>query len=221
MADEKHLAPAIERRLVKDEPGKKVGQLRLWWGWGDENGRFNAHFFVETVEEAKDIIKRLAAEQVNDDTIDFNVHGLEEWQDFGEGLQWYDWTSPEGDSIDEVMENEIDPDGPLELPELVYAKKPSWDFYWTYHLDITDMMGLAEKKDPREFDLAIASRLAVFIHDHPELENDVELNWLMTKFFVLGASKKMNEYELLDRSNAVLDRLFDWADEGKRCWIGS
>lgn len=221
MPEDIKYAPDVERRLVKDVPGTKIGQLRLSWTWADDNGRFTVHFDVKDVDEAKNLVKRLAAEQVNDDSIEFNVHGLDEWRDFGEGMQWYDFNDDHGDTLDELMENEIDPDGPLIPPPVKYRPRGPHFGEWRYTMNVRELKELYDEDDEREFDLAMASKLQAFIAEHPELKNDITLNWLVAKFFALGSSEGMNPYELSERSMDVLTRLYRWADDDKRCWINS
>jgi hypothetical protein len=216
MAEEVKYAPDVERRLVKDEPGKKDGQLRLVWVWGDEDGRFAAHFDVKDIEEATNLVKRLAAEQVNDDTIDFNMHGLEVW----EMREWTEWYSPDGDSLDELMENEIDPDGPLDAPPVEYIKTgPAIWGNWKYRLDLSTLAMFRELDNPKKYMTEVAKSLMLFMHQHKELRNDIELNWLIVKFFVLGDTTGMNQYEYDDRCEQVHQRLYAWADKDKLCWI--
>jgi hypothetical protein len=108
--------------VIAPPDGTKIGQLRVWWSYGDAAGRHMDYYSVEDLKEAKKLLKKLADKQVNDASIDFNSGGLEVWEermDFKDnGLgprvkvtiqEWTEWMDDDGNDIDAIMENEETP----------------------------------------------------------------------------------------------------------------
>ena len=105
--------------VIAPPDGKKVGELRVWWTYGDAAGHHMDYYSVADLGEAKKLLNKLADKQVSDKSINFNSGGLEVWeerQDFipkGLGqrekvtiLEWTEWMNEDGESIDDLMEKE-------------------------------------------------------------------------------------------------------------------
>lgn len=74
--------------------------FRVWWNTdGDE-----FEFFVDTIDEAKIVLKTLTRRDLQDDTIGYNAGGLEERNH--EADEWNEWYDDDGRDITEVMNDE-------------------------------------------------------------------------------------------------------------------
>ncbi len=72
-------------------------KLRVWWC---SNG-YTTYYYIDEIENAQLIIDILAIREVEDKNIDFNVNGVEIF----ENNEWCDWYSEEGLAYDEYMED--------------------------------------------------------------------------------------------------------------------
>lgn len=86
-------------------------KLRVWAKYQYKNVEIVNQFYpVDTVEEAKDIINRLANEQVNDNHIIWNMFGLECYEtdlyNDSIGGEWMEYQNDKGYNIDEIMDEE-------------------------------------------------------------------------------------------------------------------
>lgn len=79
------------------------GSLRVWH---IQNMLSETQYHpVESVDEAKVLLRKLIASDLANKSIQDNAFGLEEFEDFGEGLEWCEWYgSDEWDNALDIME---------------------------------------------------------------------------------------------------------------------
>ena len=72
--------------------------LRVWW----RSASIMTHYYFDKFEEAQIIIDILSLREVDDESIDFNVHGVE----IKEDNEWVTWYNDEGLDYDEHLDYE-------------------------------------------------------------------------------------------------------------------
>lgn len=87
----------------------QIGELEVWWA-SQKHGqeRRMDRYPVANVDEAATKIKELTAQDLADDTIDWNAGGLEVFGEFGNNGEkpgWEEFYDELGRNIDEIIED--------------------------------------------------------------------------------------------------------------------
>jgi hypothetical protein len=71
--------------------------LRVWW----RSSSIMTHYYIDKLEDAQIVIDILSLREVDDESIDFNVHGVE----MKENNEWVTWYDDEGLDYEEYIES--------------------------------------------------------------------------------------------------------------------
>ena len=103
-------------RTIIEPPTPNLSWHKQLAVWNSINPPTEMKYYgVKTVQEAKDLINELTAEQLKDDTITANAFGMvkcvktyDEKKEYWDIYAWEEWADEEGNDIIAVMNNEED-----------------------------------------------------------------------------------------------------------------
>lgn len=75
-----------------------AGMMRVWWNT-EQTVRY---YYVTTIEDAMKVLSVLTTREMDDDSIEFNASGLEQY----DGQEWTEYYDDDGRDIQEMMAEE-------------------------------------------------------------------------------------------------------------------